>query len=147
MNCDNCVNMGIYVDEDNPQKRLKLCEADVEEEDGAIILREVSNFDSKLCLLKRQMRYERANIAKDQKVKKTVKSEVEKKADDWLQCNATLYRGNNASNCMISAFSGGYVEGFLAAMDNYSIWHNGKQYIGSPERELQSEMKAVALEF
>jgi hypothetical protein len=33
-----------------------------------------------------------------------------------------------------------FIKGFLAAMDTYAIWHNGKRHIGSPERELLGEM-------
>ena len=44
---------------------------------------------------------------KNQKVKEPTKSNIEKMADAWLQHNSTLYRGDNASDCMISAFIAG----------------------------------------
>lgn len=34
-----------------------------------------------------------------------------------------------------------FIKGFLAAMDTYSVWHNGKRHIGSPEKELKIAMK------
>ena len=33
-----------------------------------------------------------------------------------------------------------FVRGFLAAMDAFSVWRNGKRWIGSPERLLGNEM-------
>lgn len=35
-----------------------------------------------------------------------------------------------------------FVDGFLAAMDCYAIWKDGKQYIGM-DRELKAEMKSA----
>lgn len=40
-----------------------------------------------------------------------------------------------------------FIKGFLAAMDTYAIWRNGQREIGSPERELKTEMKLVISEF
>ena len=28
-----------------------------------------------------------------------------------------------------------FIEGFIAAIDTYAVWSNGKRYIGSPEKE------------
>ena len=39
-----------------------------------------------------------------------------------------------------------FIKGFLAAIDTYAVWHNGKRHIGSPEREMQYEMKHVVTE-
>ena len=39
-----------------------------------------------------------------------------------------------------------FISGFLAAMDTYSVWHNGKRYIGSPETELKSAMREAVSE-
>lgn len=36
-----------------------------------------------------------------------------------------------------------FIEGFLAAMNIYSIWRDGKRWIGSPETELKSEMRTA----
>jgi hypothetical protein len=35
-------------------------------------------------------------------------SSVRDKAEEWLQKNALMYRGDNASSCMISAFCAGF---------------------------------------
>lgn len=37
--------------------------------------------------------------------------------------------------------SGEFVKGFLAALDVYSVWRDGRRYIGSPERVLGDAMR------
>lgn len=39
-----------------------------------------------------------------------------------------------------------FIEGFLAAMNTYAVWKDGKQFIGSPETELKSAMKKAVSE-
>jgi hypothetical protein len=39
-----------------------------------------------------------------------------------------------------------FILGFLGAMDTYSIWHNGKRYIGSQEQELVVSQKEAIIE-
>ena len=39
-----------------------------------------------------------------------------------------------------------FIKGFLAAMDTYAVWYNGKRFIGSPEQELHGAMKQVIVE-
>ena len=39
-----------------------------------------------------------------------------------------------------------FVEVFLAAMDAYAIWKDGKRWIGSPERELREAMREAITE-
>jgi len=36
-----------------------------------------------------------------------------------------------------------FIKGVLAAIDAYSIWKDGKQWIGSPEKDAREEMKEV----
>ena len=43
--------------------------------------------------------------------KKKKKRTVEQiKAEEWLQGNAMMYRGDNASDCIMAAYKAGYVE-------------------------------------
>lgn len=42
---------------------------------------------------------------------------------------------------MYGSRSPDFIEGFLAAMDTYSVWLNGERFIGSPERKLWDQMK------
>ena len=39
-----------------------------------------------------------------------------------------------------------FIKGFLAAMDTYAVWHNGKRFIGSPKKELHDAMKQAVTE-
>jgi len=39
-----------------------------------------------------------------------------------------------------------FIQGFLAAMENYAVWNNGKQWIGSPELELKSAQREAVIE-
>lgn len=39
-----------------------------------------------------------------------------------------------------------FIKGFLAAMDVYAVWKDGKRHIGSPEKELQNEMRKAVSE-
>ena len=34
-----------------------------------------------------------------------------------------------------------FIKGFLAAIDTYAVWKDGKRYIGSPEKEMKAEQK------
>jgi hypothetical protein len=34
-----------------------------------------------------------------------------------------------------------FVKGVIAAIDAYSVWRNGVQYIGSPERPIKEEIE------
>jgi len=51
--CKNCTFMRIYEAVDDPQRRLCLCEDVDDIKDGAVILREVSNFNASDCLVYR----------------------------------------------------------------------------------------------
>ena len=42
--------------------------------------------------------------------------------------------------------SNDFIAGFLAAIDTYAVYQNGKRYIGSPEKEAKAEMKRVCAE-
>ncbi|MEA3421775.1 MAG: hypothetical protein U9Q97_08905 [Acidobacteriota bacterium] len=53
MTCNGCVYLRFY-ESVNDYSRIAVCEAETEEEDGIIIMREVSNFDSSSCLLRRK---------------------------------------------------------------------------------------------
>ena len=33
-----------------------------------------------------------------------------------------------------------FIEGFIAAIDTYAVWMNGKRWIGSPEKEARLAM-------
>jgi flagellar biosynthesis regulator FlaF len=39
-----------------------------------------------------------------------------------------------------------FIKGFIAAMDTYSVWRNGIREIGSPEKEVQEEMRHAIIE-
>ncbi len=39
-----------------------------------------------------------------------------------------------------------FVKGFLAAMDTYAVWMNGKRFIGSPEEELKTAQRQAIKE-
>jgi hypothetical protein len=39
-----------------------------------------------------------------------------------------------------------FINGYLAAMDNYAIWKDGGRYIGVMGKELKSAMQEVVLE-
>ena len=36
-----------------------------------------------------------------------------------------------------------FIEGVIAAMETYAIWHNGKQYIGVKEQPLKEAIQEV----
>jgi len=42
--------------------------------------------------------------------KKNNRTVEQVKAEEWLQENAMMYRGNNASDCIMAAYKAGYVE-------------------------------------
>ena len=46
-------------------------------------------------------------ISKNSAVIAEASTEVEDRAYSWLQDNATMYRGNNASDCMVNAYIAG----------------------------------------
>jgi hypothetical protein len=39
-----------------------------------------------------------------------------------------------------------FIRGFLAALDTYSVYRNGKRWIGGPECEVKSVMKKAIIE-
>ena len=47
---------------------------------------------------------------------------------------------------MYGSRSEDFVRGFLAAIDTFAIWKDGKRWIGSPEKEAKLEMKRAAEE-
>ena len=49
--CQDCIFADAYVALDDPQDTLLICSGDVDEEDGATILHEVSKFDASDCMM------------------------------------------------------------------------------------------------
>lgn len=39
-----------------------------------------------------------------------------------------------------------FIKGFIAAIDTYAVYLNGKRWIGSPEEEAKKEMREAILE-